>query len=91
MDIKELTKRIQEWRSGHGYGWDNLYDKLLEEVREIYEATDADNLKDEMADVLLVMFALIAGYGWDAEQIVLNKMKKRPIPTGEENEKTETT
>lgn len=91
MELKELTKRVQEWRSSHGYGWDNLYEKLLEEVREVYEATDVENLKDEIADVLIILLSLIQGYGWEAEQLVLDKMKKRPIPTGEENEKTETT
>jgi NTP pyrophosphatase (non-canonical NTP hydrolase) len=84
MEVKELTKRVQEWRAAHGYGWDNLYDKLLEEVREVYEATNQDELRDEIADVLIVMLALIQGYGWSADQIVLDKMKKRPIPTGEE-------
>lgn len=53
-----------------------LKNKLLEEAHEVQEATDAQALIAELADVLEVIDGLCKAYGISAQEIVSIKKKK---------------
>jgi predicted house-cleaning noncanonical NTP pyrophosphatase (MazG superfamily) len=59
-----------------------LKDKLVEEAVELREAADlsddkSGDIREELADVLEVVDALVEAYGLDREEMLMAKRKKR--------------
>jgi diadenosine tetraphosphate (Ap4A) HIT family hydrolase/predicted house-cleaning noncanonical NTP pyrophosphatase (MazG superfamily) len=62
-----------------------LKDKLLEETKEVLEATSPDELCEELADVLEVIHALSKASGLKMQQIEQTRLEKREDKGGFEN------
>ncbi len=62
-----------------------LKDKLLEEAKEVLEASNSDELCEELADVMEVVQALSKASGLSMLQIEQTRLKKREIKGGFEN------
>ena len=74
----EVIKEDQEFIS-------KLKDKLLEEAGEVSEALNADELCEELADVLEVVYTLSKTSGISIKQIEQKRLKKRELKGGFEN------
>ncbi len=55
----------------------SLKNKLLEETQEVLEAQNQDELKDELADVLEVMLALIKAAGFSLAEIEQTREERK--------------
>lgn len=62
-----------------------LKDKLLEQAKEVLEASNSDELCEELADVMEVVQALSKANGLSIQQIEQTRLKKREIKGGFEN------
>ena len=66
------------------YGYDNQLGKLVEELRELeqvilYEASNVEHLKEEIADVLNLIEQIVDYQGWndDIEEIKEYKIRRQ--------------
>ena len=66
------------------YGYDNQLGKLVEELRELeqvilYEASNIEHLKEEIADVLNLIEQIVNYQGWndDVEEIKEYKIRRQ--------------
>lgn len=57
--------------------WDKLREKLQEEVREVINAKNTSDLKKELADLLEVMYAILANEWINMAEIEQERISKR--------------
>ena len=93
MNIKEVAEKIHENAKNKGF-WEkepNFMEKLMLIVTEVGECADAyreddkENIKEELADIVIRVFDTAEGYGINIEEEILKKMKineKRPYKHG---------
>ena len=78
MDSKDLQKQIDNKFREH-FGYTPLNERLKDVQREFFELMkwqDVNNLKEETGDLLSSLMQLCSESGWDAEELVLNTLKK---------------
>jgi NTP pyrophosphatase (non-canonical NTP hydrolase) len=84
---QEILKKIRQFTEERNWGQfhtgENLAKSLIIEAAELLELYQWDcetdklqELKDELADVMIYGIMLADKYGFDIEQIILEKMKK---------------
>lgn len=84
---KEVIMRINKFSKDRN--WDQFHTGVhlakaliieAAELLELYqwkdEVSDIDKLKEELADVLIYSIRLVEKYGFDIDEIILDKMKK---------------
>ena len=54
-----------------------LLKKMVEEAVELKHSGQADNLKEELADIFEIIYAILALQGWTIEQIIEVQKEKR--------------
>jgi NTP pyrophosphatase (non-canonical NTP hydrolase) len=97
--MKELLAKIIKFRDERGWTEhdtpDALAKSIIIEAAELLEnyqwpdqQPDAENVKEELADVLMYTLAMISDLGLDPEKIILEKMakniKKYPLKGNDE-------
>ncbi|MDH5479164.1 MAG: nucleotide pyrophosphohydrolase [Nitrosomonas sp.] len=90
-DIQKITKILLKFRDERDWAqFHNPKDLSLAlniEAGELLEAflwqsseqADSDKVKEELADVFTFAFLLAEKYGFDVEQIILDKMKQNAL------------
>jgi len=95
MELKEAQKLVDNWIKEYGVRYFNELTNtviLMEEVGELArimarkygeqsfkEGENADNIGEEMADILFVLICLANQTGVDLEKEFLNKMNKKTL------------
>lgn len=85
--MKSIIEEIIKFREARNWGPhhtpDNLAKSIMIEAAELLEnyqwgsvARDLDNVKEEIADILIYALTLTHHYGLDVETIILEKLKK---------------
>jgi len=85
--MKELIERIVKFRDDRNWKQfhtpDNLAKSIVIEAGELLEnyqwkndSIDIDNIKDELADVLIYSILLCEHYDFDMKDIISNKLSK---------------
>ncbi|MFN7161022.1 MAG: MazG-like family protein [Candidatus Gracilibacteria bacterium] len=59
-----------------------LKNKLEEEVKEVIEASDREEVLEELADVLEIVDSLAREHGWNLEDVLKKKEEKRALRGG---------
>jgi len=88
--MKKLLAEIIEFRDKRGWKIsdkpENLAKSIIIEAAELLENyqwgaefADIDNVKEEIADVLIYSLALASDLGFDIEQIIREKLEKNAI------------
>jgi len=76
--MKELQKKIDE-KFKENFGYTPLGERLKDIQNEFFELMkwqDVQNLKEETGDLLSSLIELCTESGWDAEELILNTLKK---------------
>lgn len=95
MELKEVQKLVDNWIKEYGIRYFNELTNtviLMEEVGELAriiarkygeqsfkEGENADNMEEEMADILFVLVCLANQTGIDLEKAFLDKMNKKTL------------
>lgn len=87
MNYNKLITELIQFRDSRG--WEELHTKenlaksITIEASELLEnyqwgegSEDIENVKDELADVLIYTLTLVHTYGFDAEELIRDKMYK---------------
>jgi dCTP diphosphatase len=88
--MEQIKKAIKEFRQKRDW---HIYDKpanmaksiiieaseLLENYQWSDEAKDLENVKEELADILIYTITLCDIYGLDIDEIILDKLRKNSI------------
>ncbi len=88
--MKELLKKIIEYRDERGWKEHDtpqaLAKSIIIEAAELLEnyqwegqEPNLENVREELADVLLYALAMAADLGFDPEAIILEKMEKNNV------------
>lgn len=88
--MKELIELIIKFRDERNWGPyhtpDNLAKSIMIEAAELLEnyqwgseAQDLENVKDELADILIYTLTLTHAYGFDVEKLIIEKLKKNNV------------
>lgn len=78
MDSKDLQKKVDEKFREH-FGYTPLRERMSDLQREFFELMkwqDVNNLKEEAGDLLASLTQLCSESGWNAEELILNTLKK---------------
>ncbi len=78
MDSKDLQKKVDEKFREH-FGYTPLRERMSDIQREFFELMkwqDVNNLKEEAGDLLSSLTQLCSESGWNAEELILNTLKK---------------
>lgn len=83
MDVKFLANEIHQNALDHGW-WDNvrpvpellcLVHSEVSEALEAYRNQNNENLVEELADIVIRVFDMAVGYGYDIEAEIIKKHK----------------
>ena len=88
--MKEIVKKIMDFRDKRGWQEndkpDNLAKSIIIEAAELLENyqwgpenADLENVKEELADVIIYSIAMASDLGFDIEEIIEEKLVKNSI------------